>query len=31
MSAAVGSRDPAQCKSHHQKLMKKYSTIEKIL
>jgi len=31
MSQAVGSRDPAQCKSHHQKMIKKYNSIEEIL
>lgn len=29
MSVQIGSRCPRQCKSHHQKMIKKYETIER--
>jgi len=31
MSAKIKSRSPQQCHSHHQKMIKKYGSIKKIL
>lgn len=31
MSEYVTSKDSFQCRSHHQKMMKKYNTIEEII
>jgi hypothetical protein len=31
MSRAIGTRSPAQCRSHHQKMMKYHESIPKII